>query len=231
MSKVIYIDSYDSNKRIILHDDYIEVRGGDGTLLRAINLYRHFNLPFYGLAKGTLNFLMNNAERQYKNEKIKTFTLIKVEVKHNKPNMIGNLEEVTTTYEAFNEVTCGGSINAWIDFTVHDRDRIIGNFKGGGLIFSTAQGSTGINKTNGGCILPLCSEEWSVTGDKTNKNINYVIAPKLCTVKVNARTKVSLWLDGDNTIIDDVSKFTITKGSKVKVIFNNYRKFKTKRRS
>lgn len=42
--------------------DFILVSGGDGSMLHAIQDYIHLNVPFFGIAAGTLNFLMNKIE-------------------------------------------------------------------------------------------------------------------------------------------------------------------------
>ena len=233
--KLFIQDKYDKNKYIDAKGDYVIAQGGDGTMLTAINKFRHLNKPFFGIGAGTLNFLMNkpNSNSEYnifKNAKYKTFNLIKVKVAYEKPNILGNLEENIEIFQAFNDVMLGGDMNSWIDFNVHDKDKIIGQFKGGGLIISTAQGSTGINKNNNGVILPLGSKNWSVTGDKTNRKINYVIKPKRTTITCESRTSVRLWVDGHNHIIDGVIKIEISKGDKVTLIFNNYDDFKRKRR-
>jgi len=231
MSKSLYIqDKYDNNKFIDAQGDWIIAQGGDGTMLKAINKFRHLNKPFFGIGAGTLNFLMNTDTTAFDNAKHKKFSLIKVIVTFEKPNKLGNLEETIETFQAFNDVMLGGDMNSWIDFNVHDKDKIIGQFKGGGLIISTAQGSTGINKNNNGVILPLGSKNWSVTGDKTNRKINYVIRPKRTTITCESRTPVRLWVDGQNHIIERVKKIEISKGDKVTVVFNNYDDFKRKRR-
>jgi NAD kinase len=234
----LYIkDEYDDEKFIDARGDIILAKGGDGTLLRAINKFRHLNKPFYGIAAGTENFLMNNTSEACgisDNAKYKVFTLINVKVTSLKevPNSFHYEEpyEHVEEFQAFNDVMIGGDMNSWIDFNVHDKDKIIGAFKGGGIIVSTAQGSTGINKNNNGVILPLSSDQWSITGDKTNRKINYVIEPKRTRIKCDSRTGVHVWVDGHNHVIDDVLEVEISKGDKVTVIFNDYDDFKRKRR-
>ena len=45
-------------------------------------------------------------------------------------------------------------MNSYIDFTINDKNDIFnGVLTGGGIIISTAAGSTGINKTNHGMYL------------------------------------------------------------------------------
>ncbi len=225
MENMYYQDKFDSNKYIdARQSDIVIAKGGDGTLLKAINKYRHLNKPFFGIGAGTLNFLMNESEEISDQAKYKEFNLIKVNVQYyNGRNLI------TETFQAFNDIMIGGDMNSFINFNVQEKDEIIGNFKGGGLIVSTAQGSTGVNKNNGGVILPLSSDMWSITGDKTNKSINYVIEPRNTVIAVESRTGVTMWIDGTNHIIENVQSVEITKGDSVVVIFNDYSKFKRKR--
>ena len=229
-----YIDKYDENKYIQEQDDFIIAKGGDGTLLRAISILRHKNKPFFGIAAGTLNFLMNTEHSIGSfSQKIK-FTLIKVKVTYTKSskNVLGFAIEQTVTeeFQGFNDCVIGGTMNDYIYFDMRDEDEIIGKFSGGGMIISTAQGSTGINKNNGGVILPLSSDHWVVTGDKVNRHINYVISSKKTEINFKARTPVTVWVDGANNIIHNASKIEISQGDTVEVIFNNYQEFKQKRR-
>jgi len=229
-------DEYDDKKFIDARGDIILAKGGDGTLLRAINKFRHLNKPFYGIGAGTENFLMNNTTEACsisKNAKYKKFTLIKV--------IVTSLKEVQNSFhredayehieefQAFNEIFLSEE-NGWIDFNCHDKDYILGKFKGSGLIISTPQGSTGINKNNNGVILPLNSNDWSITGDKTNRKINYVLEQKKMSINVNSRGSVNLFIDGHNKKVSNVLKVEISKGDIVTVIFNDYNNFKRKRR-
>ena len=241
----LYIkDDYDDKKFIDARGDIILAKGGDGTLLRAINKFRHLNKPFYGIGAGTENFLMNattEACRISDNAKYKKFNLIKVSVTYKKnytPDcndfMDGKddfrTDIVTEDFQAFNDVMIGGSMNDWIAFDVHDPEKIIGKFKGGGVIVCTAQGSTGINKNNGGSVLPLNAKQWFITGDKTNRKISVPINPKRTTITAESRHSVTVWVDGQNHIIKNVQKIELSKGDSVTVIFNDYEAFKRKRR-
>jgi NAD kinase len=226
----IWTDKYDDTKFIQEQKDHIRAVGGDGTLLRAIKMHKDKNKPFFGVAGGTENFLMNSNPAILDKVKHKKFHLIKCKVTFKALNKFDNKEvTITETFQAFNDVMIGGNMNSWIDFSVKDKDNIIGDFKGGGLIISTAQGSTGVNKNNNGVILPLSSKNWSVTGDKTNRKINYVLDPHKTLIKVNSRTPVTVWIDGANEIIDNVVSIVISKGDFVTVLFNSYNGFKKKR--
>lgn len=226
-------DEYDSNKYIEEKETFIEAKGGDGTLIRAIHKFKDSNKPFFGIAAGTENFLMN-PESVIKNnhEKLKLH-LIEVEVYHQKPiyNLRGHVEDyeevVSKTY-AFNDVIIG-EFNAWIEFNCKHEDDILGNFMGAGLLISTAQGSTGANKNNNGTILPLSSKNWSVTGVQVNRNINYVIESTSLEINCTSRGNIKINVDGKHFEADGVSRVVLKKGPIVEVIFNDILKFKKKR--
>jgi len=206
--------------KIVEYTNWIKVWGGDGTMLRAVDNYKYLNKPFFGIGRGTVNFLMNNEEI------IKNPVYVEV-------NLIG-VELNNKTYTAFNEIMLGGDMASWIEFNVKDKDEIIGEFKGGGIIVSTSQGSTGINKNNNGTILPLSSKNWVITGDKTNRKINYVIEPQELKIEFKSRTPVHLWCDGrkiktfDSNILHKIN--IINPNQSVKLLFNNIHEFKKKRR-
>jgi len=235
MEQLVIKDKYDPNKYIDATGSVIVAKGGDGTLLRAITKFRHLDKPFFGVAAGTENFLMNPASNLdiFDDAEYIEFQLIKVTVTYLRDTIKAgwiHQEETTKTYQAFNDIMIGGDMNSWIHFNVHDKDRLIGRVKGGGLIFSTAQGSTGINKNNGGVILPLSSHNWVVTGDKTHRRVNYVLEPSRTTITLKSRKPVSLWVDGSSHIISDVLSVEIAAGDTVTVIFNDYTDFKQKRK-
>jgi len=220
---ILYTDKYDNNKIIYIKNDIIFAVGGDGTLLKAIQKFKNLKLPFFGIAAGTENFLMNSSNIIDKNNCIvKEFQLIRAKITLENKHIFH--------YEAFNDIMIGGDMNSWINFNVIEDNGIIGEFKGGGLIVSTAQGTTGINKNNYGVILPLDSTDWSITGDKTNRKIKYVTKPENIIIKVKARTPVSVWVDGANQVLNDVEKVVLNEGEKVQIIFNDYNSFKKKRR-
>ena len=218
--------------------DVIVVGGGDGTLLKAIKQYRHLNKIFWGFNAGNVGFLMNNGfphEYEERRQKVKSFSLIKATVHYTvdvpdgkTANLYTKSVPVTETVQAFNDIFIA-ELNGWIDFKCEDEDNILGNFKGSGLLISTSAGSTGMNKNNKGVILPLSSNNWVITGDKTNKRVNYVLEPNKIEVKCQSRGSITLFVDGNNQVIENVHKIVIEQGDKVKVMFGDYKKFKTRR--
>jgi NAD+ kinase len=216
------IERFNENDKykIIEYTNWFKVYGGDGTLLRAINKFYKTKKPFFGIGKGTKNFLMNDTEI-IKDPVTLKFKLLEV--------IVDNHKEI-----AFNEVMIGNTISDWIEFEIYDKDGIIGNFKGGGVIISTPQGSTGINKSAGGVILPLESKDWVVTGILTDRKIHYVIEPQNLKIRFKSRNFCYLWMDGkirESYKIDAWNEIEIKQSKeKVKLMFNNIDDFKSRRR-
>jgi NAD kinase len=219
-----WICQYDSKKYIKERESYIEARGGDGTLIKAIQMFKDKKKPFFGTAGGTENFLMNPEGFIEKKASYVNFNMIKVEVIY----LDENNNEKVEVHQAFNDIIIG-EFNAWIDFNCQHEDNILGSFKGAALLISTSQGSTGANKNNRGTILPLSSKQWSITSVMTNRHINYVLSPKELNVKCSTRERVKVAIDGSYVRIKNVISVKLTKGEKVTVIFNNYKRFKEKR--
>lgn len=225
----IFIDPYNKNKKIeIIHKKskyfpfpYIKVTGGDGTLLKSVHLLKHLNLPYFGKASGTRSFLMNPEPYIKKGFKIIKLKLIKA--------TIITLNNSQFTVESFNEVMIGGDMNSWINFIL-DQDELKEEFKGGGIIISTPQGSTGVNRNNGGPILPIETNQWALTTDKCTKNLMYILTPKKITINVSSRHSIFCWIDGSNHIIQNVTSVILEKGSEIQLIINNLENFKSKRR-
>lgn len=237
MGKLLFTDEYDSNKTIQENRTYIRANGGDGTLLTAINKYEHLNKPFFGVAGGSVNFLMNKESTLRPGRTTLKFNLLKVEVTYTKNEVVRVSDNNTPyfgdvpyieTFECFNDVNLG-SFNGWITFDCTHKDNQIGTFKGSSLVVATAQGSTGLNRNIGGTILALDSRRWSVTGIATNRFINSVIKPTKFRVDVESREPVSIAIDGTNHVLHNVQSITITKGSSVEVIVNDLEEFQRKR--
>lgn len=170
----IWLDPYDNNKYIIEENNIIKAVGGDGTLIKSIHLFKNKNKPFFGVSAGTVNFLMNEEDSVCTEHIIEKFNLIDIEVFFT--NKVNENKVISKKFEAFNDIVLG-EFNAWIDFECIHNDLAIENFKGSGVIVSTSQGSTGINKNNLGTILPLSSKNWSLTGIQTNRVVNHIIEP------------------------------------------------------
>ena len=207
--------------------DMLVCTGGDGSLLQVIHNYHHLNKPILGINSGTVGFLMNpidELETVLVCNKFQEIELHFMEVSINGGE----------PFKSFNEIMIGGSMNSWINFDLHDCDDLVGSVKGGGLIFSTPQGSTGINKNNGGPILPLESNLWSITGDKTERKISHVVKPRDIHIKANSRyDDMFIWIDGSiqQTRINTGDNIHLKPSTEsVSLAFFDHRTFLIKRR-
>lgn len=229
----MWIDPYDSEKYIQETDTHIIARGGDGTLIRAIHMHYDKGKPFFGIAAGSLNFLMNNESTISETATIKKLQLLNIEITY-----IQEVDDVngytsflaTETFQAFNDCIIG-EFNAWIDFKSSHSESILGDFKGSAVIISTAQGSTGANKNNNGTILSLSSKLLSVTGVMTNRRIDHCIENTGLFIECTSRGNIKIGIDGSYRVIEDVKSVNITRGSDVEVVFNDYEEFKRKRQN
>lgn len=142
--------------------EIIIVIGGDGHLLHALHQYMHFNIPFYGINKGSIGFLMNN--------------------KNNLNNIIHDVNNAIITdlyplkmratdinnnnYEAiaFNETTIFRKTNQAAKFSVTvDNIKHINEIVADGAIVATPAGSSAYNFSAGGAIVPLNADILSLT--------------------------------------------------------------------
>lgn len=230
-----WIDKYDSEKYIQETDRYIIAKGGDGTLIRAIYMHKDKNKPFFGIASGSVNFLMNAEDIILPTAVTKKLQLLDIEIHYLKEvyNLRGSVESLESsieTVQAFNDAVIG-EFNAWINFKSSHSESILGDFKGAGIIISTAQGSTGANKNNNGTILSLGSKLLSITGIMTNRRIDHCIENTDLVIECESRGNIKIAIDGSYRVINNVQKVKITRGSDVEVIFNDYEEFKTKRQN
>lgn len=206
--------------------DLIVCVGGDGTLIKAVHDFRKFNVPIYGINAGTVGFLMNTLQEDeidyiFSGE----FNPTTISVNMMKVRINSNY------YYAFNEVMVGGNMNSWVNFELTDCDDLVGEVDGGGLIFSTPQGSTGINKNNGGPILPLESNLWSITGDKVTRKISHVVGPRTIVVKCKSREPVRAWIDGNVHHFFGVETVILSESDEtVDLAFSDAKAFLKKRR-
>lgn len=220
-----YVSIYPSEKEksIEILDGFIRASGGDGTLLDAIRMFKNLNLPFYGVAAGTKNFMMNpKSEFPTKNSESVELAMIDILLvdEDNNEKFVGS---------AFNEVYIG-ELCGWTDFECEDSDDLMGKFTGAGVVISTAQGSTGLNKNNSGSILQITSSSWSITSVQTDRKLKYVLKPEEIKINYNSRDKeTKILLDGKVVHSSKKEKAIIRRGRTVKVIFNDLQAFKEKR--
>lgn len=238
--------------------DIILASGGDGALLHAIQKCGNYEVPFLGIARGTLNFLMNEiCEEELENflnklennqVQINSISTTKISVgirrsfedRHGKEELRTlssgkNIEITSKIGEAVNEVAIGTNIMGYHEFLINSKDNSFQNFgfKGSGICVSTDLGSTGYNFNLGGAVLPLGHGLWSIVGIVCNRHINDILGITEITIR-NVSQKhglLSIFLDGvrNETKVGFGDSVVITKGGKVQIAFTNKENFLEKR--
>ena len=221
---VLYIDKYDSRKQIVEKNTYIRVDGGDGTLLTAIHDFAHLNKPFYGVAGGTKNFLMNECPIKAPTAIVVKFNLLKVTIH------FVDQTKASCTVEAFNDILIG-SFGGYVTFTSTHKDNQVSEFRGASLVVSTAQGSTGINLNSEGVVLPLTSKDWAITNAQATKKVRVVVNPTPLIINTTARDSVKVNVDGKGYTYDGISSVLVEQGREVNVIFNDIHELQLKRQN
>lgn len=161
------IDKYhvidvDSNQNI--EDfDYIVIIGGDGFMLHSLHRFINFNIPFYGINRGTVGFLLNSYDQV-------TDNLLKKITQAVSTAIFPLSMEVTTKAghhkirTAINEVsilrqsTQSASIRILIDGKERMKELV-----GDGIMVATAAGSSAYNFSVGGPIFPIESKILALT--------------------------------------------------------------------
>ena len=208
---IAYVDPYDANKHIDVSSEQIIAKGGDGTLLKAIKKFHGLHIPFYPLASGTRNFMMN---RTLTTEDITTIPLTLLQIDND------------TDAVAFNEVAIG-SFCGWIEFSTSTAR--FPSFRGSGLIISTAQGSTGLNLNNSGPILPLESDQWAITSNQAPIRVKTVVNSEPLHIVAKSREPFEIKLAGVVYKKLTEIEFTITRGPVVQLQYTDIMSFKEKR--
>lgn len=201
--------------------DIIFVVGGDGTMFQAVKELGFLKIPFFGIANGTLNFLMNSIKNlkweNFSFEIEKTFFL--------------NIKTGNKSYNVVNDVVFGNGIMDYFHFNVKT-DGYEGNISAGGLCISTPLGSTAFHYNNGGNIIPSLNLPLvgvtSVVGKKEER-INKLFSLEEITVNVDGRTDCFLFLDGKTEIVKVSDSVKISRGADIELAFLNLKDFKIKR--
>lgn len=223
--------------------EIILASGGDGTLLHAIQKYGNYEVPFLGIARGTLNFLMNKVceeevanflnKLQSDQLQINSITTTKLSVSIRKsPESSENKDKIG---EAVNEIAIGTDIMGYHGFLINSKDRSFQDFglKGSGICVSTDLGSTGYNFNLGGAVLPLGCDLWSIVGIVCNRHINDILGITEITIR-NISEKhrpFNIFLDGvrSDAKVEFGDCIVITRGERVQIAFTNKENFLEKR--
>ena len=141
--------------------DAIVVLGGDGFMLDILKRYQDLNLPFYGINKGTVGFLMNqNQNENLLNKLNQAEETIIHPLKMHAKKIDGSKEDDL----AINEISIlrSGSQAAKLKIVVDNLVRLEELVCDGALV-STPAGSTAYNYSAHGPILPIDSNILALT--------------------------------------------------------------------
>lgn len=139
----------------------IVVLGGDGTMLRALHKYAHFQAPIFGMNLGTLGFLLNpyaTDDLARRVEQANRFEIrpLRMEAKDKQGNTVSEI--------AFNEVSVLRETHnsAKMKVFVNEKERL-SELVCDGILLSTPVGSTAYNSSAGGPIVPLSANVLPLT--------------------------------------------------------------------
>lgn len=220
--------------------DLVFVPGGDGAILHAIQESNFYQVPFFGYACGTLNFLMNEVAVKEVAQLLHDIENNRIELSEISTTKIAvdltkaTSDEVIHIGEAVNEVVVGSTLMGYHSFVINSQDGSFNDFeiKGSGICISTDLGSTGYNFNLGGAILPLGSNLWSVLGIVCNRYLEDILNCNKMTINCRSvKSHPSVLLDGMDKKVKLASgdKLCMTKGDVVKIAFLNDRRFFEKR--
>ncbi len=227
--------------------DLILTAGGDGTMLSVIQEWRDLGVPFLGRGLGSLNFLMNEfsgSDSEAFQSDLKILQAIEngeSEIKTQKTSLISvgccNAEgEENLLGEAVNDVVIGTDIMGYHHFNLNSEDSTFREFdvKGTGICVSTPIGSTGYNFNNAGKVLPLNSEDWSVTGVVCNRPLSEVLREQKLEISILGERGddfVQIYIDGltKKLELSVGSGVTLEPGSEIELAFLDRDKFMRKR--
>jgi len=198
--------------------DLFVAAGGDGTLLRAINLFRKYNQPFFGINRGTSGFLLNQiAGREELEKTLKNFSSCNLIKLHLLKGSFSNGRK-TEVFYAFNDFYVKASRgNARIIGTVRgEKNFPHQEFEGDGIIISTPQGSTAYNYAAGGALISLGARQLAVKSICSRKSLRAVVPEQKIFVEIirghatayadhgrimNGAKKFKVWPSGEAVIL------------------------------
>ena len=141
--------------------DVIVVLGGDGFMLQILKKYQKYNIPFYGMNRGTFGFLMNKFKTKNINKTISKAKLITISPLGMKA--ITRKNKIFLAY-AINEVSLLRQSRQTVSLKVMNGEKIlIKKLVADGILVSTPAGSTAYNLSVHGPILSLNSKKIAVT--------------------------------------------------------------------
>ena len=213
--------------------DLIVPIGGDGTFIHSIqqNLDLVKNgVPVFGIANGTLNFLMNKYEFDDINK-----LLNKIEHKNNIEFIETRLLNYYINNEfkgvAVNEVVFGESIREYPTINLN-YNQIFKRFQGSMIAIASPIGTTGLNRNIDGTIIPKLDYDLiSINTIASSIKVHEVVENTEVFIRQEyERAKIPILVD--NKIVAHMNNndvLMVKLGMKIKIGFNNLKAFEEKR--
>jgi len=215
--------------------DLVVSIGGDGTFINSVRENIDLDVPFYGVAGGTLNFLMNQhdctdinkllesiSNEEFKITYVKTPTL---KFFHN-DKFIGNI---------VNEIVIGDSLRYYPTFNIKYNDKEI-ELKGSFISMATPLGSTGLNRNIKGTLIPSIKYSlYSLVSLASNKDLNSVVdetkgVNNTIIKKLDDRYETVVIVDNQKKLfLEKNDEIKVTTGKFITIGFLNYEEFVIKR--
>ena len=141
--------------------EVIVVLGGDGTMLRALHQYAHYQAPIFGMNLGTLGFLLNEYVVDTLKDRIKAANRFEI---HPLRMHVTDTKGQERSEIAFNEVSVLRETHntAKMKVFVNGKERV-SELICDGILVSTPVGSTAYNSSAGGPIVPLNANVFPMT--------------------------------------------------------------------
>ncbi len=202
-----------------LDADVIVVLGGDGFMLQCLHQFMHRDIPFFGLRRGTVGFLMND----YNNDDL-IQRIADAQETVLRPLMMqatGVNGEVSESL-AINEVSLLRQTkqSAHIEIKINEQSKI-NNLVGDGVMVATPAGSTAYNLSAHGPVIPLGSQILALTPISPFRPRRWrgaiIPAHAEVTFLVKNHQKRPVSATADNTEIRDVEKVVVKECPDIKI--------------
>lgn len=222
-----YIPDYfcDTNLEEAKHLDYILVFGGDGTILRAVDLSLKTDAPLLGINFGKLGFLSESNLKELEQSisdlcagkfKVQPRMLLKVSIKRKS-------EIIYSSLILNDAVIYRGEVSRLIDIKYSCNHRFVMETRCDGIIIATPTGSTAYNLSAGGPIISPLMDAIVVTPLNphvlTVRPIVFSKDDKLRFTITQTENSSILHLDGQNSHNLQKGDIVIIKAAAQKVNF------------
>jgi len=223
-------EKYKSNK-----PDLIIPIGGDGTFIDSLRKYMDLNIPFYGIANGTLNFLMNKHNINDINKLLKKISKNEIKIDFVKTPTLKYYYNDVFVGNIINEIVIGDSLRNYPTFELKTGKKVL-NFKGSFISMATPLGSTALNRNINGTIIPTIEYPlYSLVTFASTINTNIIVdetkeKQKTILKKIDDRYETIVVIDNKKKLLlHQNDEIEIKTGKYVKIGFVNYKDFQIKR--